>query len=126
MSKNKVPSLAGLVQLKDLMQEGPPTVPQLHAVPASAPAAPAKSQPATPKPTSKAKAKPVAVAAPPAAQRIPTLGGDDAGYTHYKSMTLKLDKGHYQQLKRLGLEHNKTSQDLLVMAVDLFIKTHAE
>ena len=38
-----------------------------------------------------------------------------------RSMTLKLDDARYRQLKQLGLDKNKTSQDLLSKAVDILL-----
>lgn len=45
---------------------------------------------------------------------------NNGGYL--KSMTLKLDMTRYMRIKRLGLDRGKTSQDLLVEAVDQFLE----
>lgn len=39
-----------------------------------------------------------------------------------RAMSLKLDDVRYRRLKLMGLEKNKTSQDLLSEAVDLLLK----
>ncbi|WP_029528566.1 ribbon-helix-helix domain-containing protein [Polaromonas glacialis] len=40
---------------------------------------------------------------------------------YLKAMTLKLDGERYRQLKQLGLDRGKTSQELLVEAVDMLL-----
>lgn len=52
-------------------------------------------------------------APPPAAQ--------DTGY--WKSLTLKLDQRRFMQLKRIGLEEGKSSQSLLVEALDMLLNS---
>ena len=52
---------------------------------------------------------PMAMAAPKPA---------DAGPGYYKALTLKLDRERYNKLKTLGLALDKSSQELLIEAVD--------
>ena len=40
---------------------------------------------------------------------------------YYKALTLKLDKARYQALKQLGLQEDKSSQELLTEAVDALL-----
>lgn len=63
---------------------------------------------------SAAQSAPPPVAHPP--PMPPTLA---MGYL--KAMTLKLDGERYRQLKQLGLDRGKTSQELLVEAVDMLL-----
>jgi len=56
---------------------------------------------------------------PPPVARLPTLPAPAMGYL--KAMTLKLDGERYRQLKQLGLDRGKTSQELLVEAVDMLL-----
>lgn len=49
----------------------------------------------------------------------PTLA-EPASY--YKSLTLKVDRARYTQLKQLGVDCEKTMQDVLTEAVDLLLK----
>ncbi len=55
----------------------------------------------------------------PATAAIPDDNG--AGHSYYKAMTLKLDRDRYIRLKNLGLAKNKTSQMLLIEALDLWL-----
>lgn len=41
---------------------------------------------------------------------------------YFKAMTLKIDKTRYRRLKQMGLDLDKTSQQLLIEAVDLLLK----
>lgn len=43
------------------------------------------------------------------------------GQLYFKAMTLKLDRDRFTRLKQLGLDQDKTSQHLLVEAVDLLL-----
>lgn len=49
----------------------------------------------------------------------PPMPAPAMGYL--KAMTLKLDGERYRQLKQLGLDRGKTSQELLVEAVDMLL-----
>ena len=40
---------------------------------------------------------------------------------YFKAMTLKIDRQRYRRLKQMGLDLNKTSQQLLTEAVDLLL-----
>ena len=40
---------------------------------------------------------------------------------YFKAMTLKIDRQRYRRLKQMGLDLNKTSQQLLIEAVDLLL-----
>ena len=51
---------------------------------------------------------------PPLPTPAPVMG-------YLKAMTLKLDGDRYRQLKQLGLDRGKTSQELLVEAVDMLL-----
>lgn len=55
---------------------------------------------------------------PPIAHPLP-IPAPAMGYL--KAMTLKLDGERYRQLKQLGLDRGKTSQELLVEAVDMLL-----
>lgn len=47
-----------------------------------------------------------------------------AGRAYHKALTVKLDKGRYTRLKLIGLETGKSSQQLIVEALDaMFRKT---
>ena len=60
-------------------------------------------------------------AAPSVSQDEPQAA--PAGGQHYwKAMTLKLDRERFVRLKQMGLEQNKTSQALLIEAVDLLLE----
>ena len=52
---------------------------------------------------------------------VPKVQAPAAPAAPVRSMTLKLDDARYRQLKLLGLQKNKTSQDLLSQAVDLLL-----
>jgi hypothetical protein len=41
---------------------------------------------------------------------------------YFKALTLKLDKNRYLNLKQAGLEEDKSSQDILVQALDEYIE----
>ena len=41
---------------------------------------------------------------------------------YFKAMTLKIDRDRYRRLKQMGLDQGKTSQQLLIEAVDLLLK----
>ena len=40
---------------------------------------------------------------------------------YFKAMTLKIDRDRYRRLKQMGLDLDKTSQQLLIEAVDLLL-----
>ena len=44
---------------------------------------------------------------------------------YFKAMTLKIDRQRYKRLKQMGLDLNKTSQQLLIEAVDLLLSGKA-
>ena len=58
---------------------------------------------------------------PPLGPSTPTMSTSVGGQGYFKAMTLKLDKERFTQIKQLGLDQNKTSQVLLVEAVDLLL-----
>ena len=62
---------------------------------------------------SAAQSMPLPIAHPPPLP-APVMG-------YLKAMTLKLDGERYRQLKQLGLDRGKTSQELLVEAVDMLL-----
>lgn len=41
---------------------------------------------------------------------------------YFKALTVKLDRERYMELKQLGLLRDQSSQDLLVEALDAFLK----
>ncbi|MDA8258293.1 MAG: hypothetical protein M0Z99_22140 [Betaproteobacteria bacterium] len=43
------------------------------------------------------------------------------GTDYYKALTLKLDRTRYNKLKTLGLELDKSTQDLLTKALDALL-----
>lgn len=45
----------------------------------------------------------------------------DAGPGYYKALTFKLDRTRYNKLKTLGLELDKSSQELLTEALDALL-----
>jgi hypothetical protein len=45
----------------------------------------------------------------------------EGGQAYWKAMTLKLDYDRFVELKHLGVVRNKTSQDCLVEALDLWL-----
>lgn len=54
------------------------------------------------------------------AQEVPvSVPVEVPGY--FKAMTLKIDRDRYRRLKQLGLDQSKTSQQLLIEAVDLLL-----
>ena len=66
-----------------------------------------------------AAAAAIAPPAPAIAPYVPMEARKD------KAMSLKLDHVRYIQLKQLGLDRGKTSQDLLVEAVDLLLAKYS-
>jgi hypothetical protein len=44
-----------------------------------------------------------------------------AASDYYKALTLKLDRPRYEALKAMGLRMDRTSQQILVEALDLFL-----
>lgn len=56
----------------------------------------------------------------PTAQKAPNQAH---GSEYYKAMTLKLDRRRYDQLKRLGLRLDRSSQELLTDALDAMLKS---
>lgn len=67
----------------------------------------------------KGQAVSAAQGAPPPVAHPPPMPAPAMGYL--KAMTLKLDGERYRQLKQLGLDRGKTSQELLVEAVDMLL-----
>jgi hypothetical protein len=61
---------------------------------------------------------PTVVYTPPPPAPVPA-SAPVMGYL--KAMTLKLDGERYRQLKQLGLDRGKTSQELLIEAVDMLL-----
>ena len=72
----------------------------------------AKGQAISATPTADVVASDLVTPAPPPATRP----------LYFKAMTLKIDQGRYERLKRYGFESGKTSQDILIEALDLFFK----
>lgn len=57
-------------------------------------------------------------AAPSAPQAVATPKPPETGTGYYKALTFKLDRTRYNKLKTLGLELDKSTQDLLSEALD--------
>lgn len=64
-------------------------------------------------------------ASPAAHAAVPATGQKQAGKgganAYYKALTLKLDKASYQALKQLGLQEDKSSQELLTEALGVLL-----
>lgn len=54
--------------------------------------------------------------AQPAAQKVTSTGP-------VRALTVKLDDNRYKQLKMLGVQESKTTQDLLVQAIDQLLRS---
>ncbi|MHB1701713.1 MAG: hypothetical protein ACYCSN_16600 [Acidobacteriaceae bacterium] len=68
---------------------------------------------------------PTPATAPPQAVQVATTPAPaPAAGTYYKAVTLKLDKSRYSALKTLGLREDKSSQELLTVALDAFLVQH--
>lgn len=63
--------------------------------------------------------------APPSVTHTPLPPATAPAMGYLKAMTLKLDGERYRQLKQLGLDRGKTSQELLVEAVDMLLSRSA-
>jgi len=44
--------------------------------------------------------------------------------SYYKALTIKLDKEHYEALKSLGIQLDKKSQEIFVLALKDFLVKH--
>ena len=44
-------------------------------------------------------------------------------HEYFKSLTFKLDKARYMQLKQNGLESGRSSQEILTAALDLYLRS---
>ena len=53
----------------------------------------------------------------PAAAPTPPLGA-------IKSLTVKLDAGRYKALRQLGVDEDRTHQDIMVAALDAYMDSH--
>jgi len=89
------------------------------AAPAIAPIEPAKAPETKPPGDTKPR-----LVKPAAAPEIAALA-EPAGHSYFKALTLKLDRARFVQLKKLGVDHNKTSQAILIEALDLWLTQHA-
>ena len=47
---------------------------------------------------------------------------EEGGQSYWKALTLKLDRERYTALKKRGVDLNKTSQTILIEALDLWLK----
>lgn len=45
---------------------------------------------------------------------------------YYKSLTVKLDRPRYEALKQAGIKYDKTSQDIFVEALDLWLRSNTD
>lgn len=66
----------------------------------------------------KGEAAPAAAHHEPAAKKAKPAA--EAGY--YKALTVKLDRDRYEALKTLGVRIDKTSQEIFVEALDLYLQ----
>jgi hypothetical protein len=64
-------------------------------------------------------------AAPSAPQAVATPKPPETGTGYYKALTFKLDRVRYNKLKTLGLELDKSTQELLTEALDDLLRKHA-
>lgn len=69
----------------------------------------------------KGAAKPATSALPLSMPVKPSQKAQAAQTGYYKALTLKLDKSRYEALKKAGLAFDKTSQDILVEALDGYL-----
>ena len=46
--------------------------------------------------------------------------------TYYKSLTVKLDRQHYEALKHAGIKYNMKSQNIFVEALELWLQAKAD
>jgi hypothetical protein len=49
---------------------------------------------------------------------------ETASATYYKALTFKLDRPRYEALKRLGLREDRSSQEILMAALDQYLDLH--
>ena len=68
----------------------------------------------------KGEAAPATVIATPT-QPIETKA--HGGRDYYKSLTVKLDRSRYENLKSMGVKLDKKSQEIFVEALDLWMKS---
>lgn len=59
-------------------------------------------------------------------QVVPLTPVPEVASGYFKAMTFKIDRDRYKRLKQLGLDTDKTSQQLLSEAVDLLLKGKAQ
>ena len=69
----------------------------------------------------KGTAKPAAAALPLVMPAKPPKMAQEPQLGYYKALTLKLDRTRYDSLKKAGLAFDKTSQDILVEALDGYL-----
>lgn len=60
-------------------------------------------------------------AAPAAPRPLPAKSQPQGGQSYWKAMTVKLNREQYVSLKIHGAELNKTSQDCISEAIDLWL-----
>lgn len=95
------------------------------AVPTSQPAAVEGAAPTAAAPVRQAKPKATKPVAPTPPAGTAIFGGSLAipsGQEYHKALTLKLDKERFTRLKMLGVMTGRTSQVMLVEALDLWLK----
>lgn len=52
----------------------------------------------------------------------PTKASKEKMAIYYKSLTVKLDRAHYEALKHAGIKYNRKSQDIFVEALELWLQ----
>lgn len=68
-----------------------------------------------------AKSEPIRGAVTPLAKVLPEKSQPKGGQSYWKAMTVKLDRDQYVNLKIHGAKLNKTSQDCISEAIDLWL-----
>jgi hypothetical protein len=69
----------------------------------------------------KGAAKPATAAPSPPMAAKPARKAQEAQAGYYKALTFKLDRARYESLKKAGLVFDKSSQDILVEALDGYL-----
>lgn len=57
---------------------------------------------------------------------LPKQATEKVQHDYYKALTVKLDRPRYEALKNAGVKLDKKSQEILVEALDLWLRKQAE
>jgi hypothetical protein len=68
-----------------------------------------------------AKAEPVRVESAPLPKPLPEKSQPKGGQSYWKAMTVKLNRDQYVDLKIHGVKLNKSSQDCISEAIDMWL-----